>query len=138
VPHPERRRWLHTRNRSAPWLADELQLTRVAELLAQQGVVTAYTTLRRFVRQAGLGGAPRDTVRMAASPPGEVAEFDFVPDGTAPRPSNRQARDRVGVVHRLARQPPQLRLAAGPTRRLPRSLKDWRPLGRSLAASRTG
>jgi len=61
----------------AAWLADGLQLTRVAELLAQQGVVTAYTTLRRFVRQAGLGGAPRDTVRMAASPPGEVAECDF-------------------------------------------------------------
>jgi transposase len=61
----------------AAWLADDFQLTRIAELLAQQGVVTSYTTLRRFVRQAGLGTAPRDTVRMADSPPGEVAEFDF-------------------------------------------------------------
>lgn len=61
----------------AAWVADDLQLTRIAELLAQQGVITSYTTLRRFVQQAGLGAAPRDTVRMAPSPAGEVAEFDF-------------------------------------------------------------
>lgn len=62
----------------AGWLSKEhLQLTRVAELLAQQGVPVTYTTLRRFARAQGLTAAPHDTVRMADSPPGAVAEFDF-------------------------------------------------------------
>ena len=43
----------------------------------QQGVQVPYTTLRRFVRQAGLWKAPRSTVRMAPTAPGEVAEMDF-------------------------------------------------------------
>ena len=62
----------------AHWLQDdELQLTRVAELLGQQGVPVPYTTLRRYVRDQGLGATTRDTVRMAETAPGEVAEFDF-------------------------------------------------------------
>jgi len=61
----------------AIWLEDELQLTRICELLAQRGVTVSYSTLRRFVRQTGLRSGQRDTVRMADSPPGEVAEFDF-------------------------------------------------------------
>ncbi len=60
------------------WLQqDRLQLTRVQELLAQQGVAVAYTTLRRFVAQAGLKSVVRSTVRMADTAPGEVAEMDF-------------------------------------------------------------
>lgn len=66
------------REQIARWLQDEqLQLTRVAELLAQRGICVTYTTLRRFVRSQGLRAAPRDTVRMADTAPGEVAEFDF-------------------------------------------------------------
>jgi transposase len=66
------------REQIARWLkADELQLTRIAELLGQRGVSVAYTTLRRFVRTHGLTAAPRDTVRMADTAPGEVAQFDF-------------------------------------------------------------
>ncbi|HZR01162.1 MAG TPA: IS21 family transposase [Chloroflexota bacterium] len=66
------------RDRVGRWLADErLQLTRVQELLAQEGVAVAYTTLRRFVAQHGLGRAARTTVRVADSAPGEVAEMDF-------------------------------------------------------------
>ena len=65
------------REQIARWLEDDFQLTRVAELLAQRGVVVSYTTLRRFVRRAGLRSGQRDTVRMAESPPGDVAEFDF-------------------------------------------------------------
>lgn len=61
-------RWLHD---------DELQLTRVAELLTQRGIAAPYTTLRRFVRTEGLKPAQRDTVRVADTAPGEVAEFDF-------------------------------------------------------------
>lgn len=60
------------------WLSQEhLQLTRVHELLLQQGVNVSYTTLRRFVRQAGLTKAAGSTLRMAEWPPGEVAEMDF-------------------------------------------------------------
>lgn len=62
----------------ARWLREEhLKLTRIQELLGQQGVAVKYTTLRRFVRQAGLSKAPRSTVRMAETAPGEVAEMDF-------------------------------------------------------------
>jgi transposase len=62
----------------ATWLGqDRLQLTRVQELLGRQGVAVRYTTLRRFVRRAGLGKVPRRTVRMAETAAGEVAELDF-------------------------------------------------------------
>ena len=55
------------------WLGEEhLRLTRVQELLAQQGVRVAYTTLRRFVAQEGLGRTPRTTVRMVESAPGTL------------------------------------------------------------------
>src|SRR5439155_16076708 len=59
-------RWLNSEN---------LQLTRIVELLAQQGVPVTHSTLRRYVRRTGLSDAKRDTVRMAATAPGE--EFDF-------------------------------------------------------------
>lgn len=61
------------------WVQDErLQLTRVRELLAQQGCVVSYTSLRRFViRRGWQDGRGQTTVRMAQTPPGEVAEMDF-------------------------------------------------------------
>jgi transposase len=60
------------------WLReDKLQLTRIAELLRGREVPVTYTTLRRYVGAEGLAKAPRDTVRMADTAPGEVAEFDF-------------------------------------------------------------
>jgi hypothetical protein len=60
------------------WVQREhLQLTRIQELLAQQGVPVTYTTLRRFVRQAGLWKPARSTVRMAGTAPGEIAQMDF-------------------------------------------------------------
>jgi transposase len=66
------------RDQIATWIdQDHLLLTRVQELLGQQGVPVAYTTLRRYVRQAGLWKQPRSTVRMAPTAPGEVAEMDF-------------------------------------------------------------
>ncbi len=62
----------------ATWLQREhLRLTRVQELLSHDGLRVPYTTLRRFVRQAGLGRPGRTTVRMADTAPGEVAEMDF-------------------------------------------------------------
>jgi transposase len=60
------------------WVRDEhLLLTRVQELLGQQGVPVSYSTLERFVWRLGLRRAPRSTVRMAPTPPGELAEMDF-------------------------------------------------------------
>jgi transposase len=79
------------RERIAHWLQEEhLQLTRVAELLAPD-VVVPYTTLRRFVRDHGLATTPRDTVRMADTAPGEVAEFDFGRLGRLPDPGTGKA-----------------------------------------------
>lgn len=62
----------------ARWLQEErLQLTRVHELLIREGVTVSYTSLRRYVREAGLWKPLKTTVRMAQWPPGEVAEMDF-------------------------------------------------------------
>jgi hypothetical protein len=56
-PHAERiRNWVQH---------DELQLTRVQELLAQDGVGCSYMTLLRFVRRSGWGSKPRSTVLTA-------------------------------------------------------------------------
>ncbi|MEZ4480324.1 MAG: IS21 family transposase [Dehalococcoidia bacterium] len=60
------------------WLQEErLQLTRVHELLIREGVTVSYTSLRRYVREAGLWKPLKTTLRMADWPPGEVAEMDF-------------------------------------------------------------
>jgi len=66
------------RERIEHWLrAERLQLTRVQELLAREGLAVAYTTLRRFARQAGLGRPAATTVRLTESAPGELAQMDF-------------------------------------------------------------
>jgi len=77
-PQPARGPLVGHRDRIGRWLSEErLQLTRVQDLLAQEGVAVAYTTLRRFIAQERLGRPTRTTVRVAASAPGEVAEMDF-------------------------------------------------------------
>ena len=64
--------------RLARWLQEErLQLTRVHELLVRDGVSVSYSSLRRYVRETGLGKPAPATLRMANWPPGEVAEMDF-------------------------------------------------------------
>lgn len=66
------------RDRLVRWLQQErLQLTRVQELPAQEGVGLSYTSLRRYVQESGLAGRPRTTVRVVDSAPGEVGEVDF-------------------------------------------------------------
>ena len=69
----------------APW-ADQiyqwltvkrLQLTRILELLEEQGCRVSYTTLRRFIQRRNWRRRSRATVRMESSAPGEVAELDF-------------------------------------------------------------
>jgi transposase len=87
----------------ARWLRDErLTLTRIQELLGQQGVVVKYTTLRRFVRQAGVWKAPKSTVRMAETTPGEVAEMDFGKLGTLVDPATGKRRTVWALVIVLA------------------------------------
>jgi IstB-like ATP binding protein len=63
--------------RIASWLKDDLQLSRIHELLAGDGIPVSYTTLRRYVRQAGLWKRAETTVRAADWAPGEAAEIDF-------------------------------------------------------------
>ena len=76
------------RDQIATWLdQDHLLLTRIQELLEAQRVPVRYTTLRRFVRQAGLWKQPRSTVRMAPTAPGEVAEMDFESSARSSIPS---------------------------------------------------
>lgn len=80
---PERERLAAERERIARWLGDDrLQLTRVQELLAQEGLRVTYSTLRRFVQSAGLGRSAGTTVRLPETTPGDVAEFDFGRLGT--------------------------------------------------------
>jgi hypothetical protein len=56
---------------------EQLQLTRVQELLAPDGVRCSHLTLLRFVRRAGWSGRPRGTLRVAESQPGDVAEIGY-------------------------------------------------------------
>jgi transposase len=87
----------------AGWLREEhLKLTRIQELLGQQGLVVKYTTLRRFVRQAGLWKAPKSTVRMAETAPGEVAEMDFGKLGTLVDPTTGKGKTVWALVIVLA------------------------------------
>jgi len=60
------------------WLKDDgLRLTRIQELLLKHNCDVAYTSLRRFIARRGWGKNSRDTVRLADTGPGEVAEMDF-------------------------------------------------------------
>jgi len=78
APAPTDARLSVHREQIDAWLhRDRLQLTRIQELLVRQGCVVPYTSLRRFVARQGWGKAPRSTVRMAPTAPGECAEMDF-------------------------------------------------------------
>lgn len=60
------------------WLKDDrLRVTRIQELLLRQNCDVTYTSLRRFIARRGWGKHSRDTVRMADTDPGEMAEMDF-------------------------------------------------------------
>ena len=60
------------------WLTkDRLQMTRIHELLATRGCQLSYQSLRRFIINRNWRRRSKTTVRMADTPPGEVAEADF-------------------------------------------------------------
>ena len=56
---------------------DRLQMTRIHELLAMRGCQVVVPSLRRFVINRNWRRRSKTTVRMADTPPGEVAEADF-------------------------------------------------------------
>ena len=57
---------------------EDLQLTRLHELLEKSGIFCTYSSLRRFcIREGLLQGKSRDAVRMAQTGPGEAMELDF-------------------------------------------------------------
>jgi transposase len=80
-PTPQADRLEPYREQITTWLQDDqLQTTRVQELLGQRGLHLTYSTLERFPWQLGFRprrGRRGTTVRMAPTPPGEVAEMDF-------------------------------------------------------------
>ena len=60
------------------WITnDRLQMTRIHELLVARGCELSYQSLRRFVLKRNWRKRSKTTVRMADTPPGEVAEADF-------------------------------------------------------------
>ena len=60
------------------WITnDRLQMTRIHELLALRGCQVSYPSLRRFIVNRNWRRRSKTTVRMADTPPGEVAEADF-------------------------------------------------------------
>ena len=60
------------------WITnDRLQMTRIHELLSARGCVVSYPSLRRFIINRNWRRRSKTTVRMADTPPGEVAEADF-------------------------------------------------------------
>ena len=75
------------REQITTWLRDdELQLTRVQELLGQRGLHVRYSTLERYAWRLGFRPRQRQrgtTVRMAPTPPGEVGRDGFRAAGSA-------------------------------------------------------
>ena len=70
------------------WITgDRLQMTRIHELLAVRGCAVTYQSLRRFVARRNWRKPSRTTVRMADTPPGDVAEADFGRLGLIPDPA---------------------------------------------------
>lgn len=75
---PTDTRLLAYRDQIDTWLhQDHLQLTRIQEKLGHAGCTVPYTSLRRFLARQGWLNAPRSTVRLVPSPPGQCAEMDF-------------------------------------------------------------
>ena len=94
------------------WLTiDHLQLTRIQELLAQRGCRVPYTSLRRFIQRRNWRRHNPRTVRMEASPPGEVAEMGLRAPGVHPRPTEWPPSHGVGPDCGTGLLQAQLRLA---------------------------
>lgn len=65
------------RARIEAWLGADLRLTRVHELLGEDGVRVGYTTLRRFAHEELGWRERRSSVRVDDPAPGDEAQIDF-------------------------------------------------------------
>jgi transposase len=67
------------REQMQAWLLgkEPLQLTRVHELLAREGILVPYTTLRRYAHRELGWRKPKTTVRLSDPEPGQEAQVDF-------------------------------------------------------------
>ncbi|MDQ4069845.1 MAG: IS21 family transposase, partial [Actinomycetota bacterium] len=74
------------------WLAKDLKLVKVQDLLARKGVVVAYRTLNRFATQRCGFGERKTTVRVADGEPGSELQVDFGRMGLVPDPTTGQRR----------------------------------------------
>ncbi len=74
------------------WLAKDLTLVKVQDLLGREGVVVAYRTLNRFATQrCGFGGR-QATVRVNDGEPGSELQVDFGRMGLVPDPTSGRRR----------------------------------------------
>ena len=93
------------RDQIATWIDDDhLLLTRVQELLSQQhGVAVAYTTLRRYVRQAGLWKAAAVDGAHGADAAGRSGRDGFRQLGTLLNPDTGQTPGGLGAWYHADR-----------------------------------
>ncbi len=78
---------------------DKLKLTRIQDLLAKNQCLVAYTCLRRYVSRRGWAGRRSgNTVRMADTEPGQMAEVDFGRLGMMHDPSTGRKRVVWGML----------------------------------------
>lgn len=66
------------------WLAKDLKLVKIQDLLARKGTVVAYRTLNRFATQRCGFGQAKTTVRVADGEPGSELQVDFGRMGLVP------------------------------------------------------
>jgi hypothetical protein len=74
------------------WVAKDLKLVKVQDLLARQGVVVVYRTLNRFATQRCGFGAAKTTVRVNDGEPGSELQVDFGRMGLLPDPATGRRR----------------------------------------------
>jgi len=70
------------------WLAKDLKLVKVQDLLARKGIVVAYRTLNRFATQRCGFGEAKTTVRVNDGEPGAELQVDFGRMGLVPDPAS--------------------------------------------------
>ena len=74
------------------WVAKDLKLVKVQDLLARKGTVVAYRTLNRFATQRCGFGGPKTTVRVNDGEPGSELQVDFGRMGLVPDPATGRRR----------------------------------------------
>jgi transposase len=99
-PSEARHALARRREQIEAWLAGPrpLRLSRVHELLARDGIVVGYTTLRRFAHDALGWRERRSSVRIDDAPPADEAQIDFGEMGFVPAEDGKRRKLWVLVV----------------------------------------